>query len=107
LLDAVDETENVVVDIVAALSVGQKLECLSVVHGLLFLVDLYFRDGQYEAKLSTSVMSAYQKGAGNEDEDTAVFIAGLGIESCDLMLNLLEGEFLWQRREALDSRVGR
>ena len=44
LCGVVDETENVVVDKVAALSVGEKLECLGVVHGLLFLVDLCRRN---------------------------------------------------------------
>lgn len=42
-------------------------------------------------------MRAYQEGTGNEDEDTAIFVAGLSIEGCDLMLDLLEGEFLKQR----------
>ena len=39
-------------------------------------------------------MSAYQESAGNEDEDTAVFVAGLSIEGCDLMSDLLEGKSL-------------
>lgn len=51
-LCAVDETENVVVDKVAALSVGEELEGLSVVHGLLFLVDLYHRNSQNQIRQS-------------------------------------------------------
>lgn len=52
-LCAIDETENVVVDKVAALSVGEELEGLSVVHGLLFLVDLYHRNSQNQIRQST------------------------------------------------------
>lgn len=48
-------------------------------------------------------MGAYQEGAGNKDEDTAFCVAGLSIEGCDLMLDLLEGKFLKQRRERLES----
>lgn len=43
-------------------------------------------------------MSAYQESAGNEDEDTAVFVAGLSIEGCDLMSDLLEGKSLKRKK---------
>lgn len=48
-------------------------------------------------------MGAYQQGAGNKHEDTAVFVAGLSIEGCDLVLDLLEGEILEQREKWSES----
>lgn len=43
LCGGVDQTEDVVEDEVAARAVGEQLEALAVVHGLLFLVDLHNR----------------------------------------------------------------
>lgn len=46
-------------------------------------------------------MSAYQERTGNEDEDTAVFVAGLSVESCDLMSDLLEGKSLKRKKRTI------
>lgn len=39
----------------------------------------------------------YKESTGNEDNDTALVIGGLGIEGRDLVLDLLKGEALLER----------
>ena len=54
LRSRVDETENVVEDIVATRAVGQELEGLGVAHRSLFLVDLVFESDVVHAKCDVS-----------------------------------------------------
>lgn len=41
---------------------------------------------------------AYQELAGHQDDDTAGLVGGLGIDSRDLVLDLLEGEALSRKQ---------
>lgn len=55
-LSTVDQTEDVVEDEVASLAVGLELEGLRVIHGLLLLIDLRYRDSNSRlANLAPSV----------------------------------------------------
>ncbi len=40
-------------------------------------------------------MLSYQEGTADDDEDAAAFVAGLGVDSGDLVLNALEGKLLY------------
>jgi len=67
-----DKLEDVVVDEVLAIRIAGELEGLAEVHGALLLID--------------------KESTGNEDNDTALVVGGLGIEGRDLVLDLLKGE---------------
>jgi hypothetical protein len=99
LSSVIDEAEDVVENEVASSTVGQKLECLCVVHGLLLLVNL-----EYERKRRESVSAigffllldqTYQQSTSDKDQDTTLLAGGLGVQGRDLMLDLLERQSLF------------
>lgn len=69
----VDEAEDVVEDVVVA-AVRQELEGLAIAHRPPLLLD--------------------KQSAADHDQDPAALVTGLRIDSCDLVLDSLEGEFL-------------
>jgi hypothetical protein len=89
----VNKTEDVVEDEVASSTVRQKLESLSVVHWLLLLVDLGKSLATAQPQ-NVEPRCTYKKSTGNHDKNTALLVGRLGIESADLMRNLLEGKRL-------------
>jgi hypothetical protein len=97
LRGGVDETEDVVEDVVGAVC-GQKLESLSVAHRPALLLDLC--DCLSELLLLSSLpclfrqAQTHQKGTADDDEDTALRVAGLRVDGCDLVLDALERKLL-------------
>ena len=73
LRSGVHQPENVVEDVVATV-LGQKLECLRIAHRSLLRFD--------------------QERSTDDDENSAGGVAGLGIQGCDLVLDLREREVL-------------
>lgn len=96
---AVNQLEDIVEDEVLALWVTSELEGLGVVHRALLFVDL---EGKAAVRLRTgpsltrkrSGGGSYEKSTGNQDDDCTIGSGWLGIESADLVLDLLKGERL-------------
>ena len=89
----IDETEHIVVNVVAALVVWQQLEGLDVAHRSLFRLDLGKNVSTHSTVL-ISRRSTHQQCAAHNDEDAAVSVARLGVDRGDLVLDLLEGKRL-------------
>jgi len=94
-----DKLEDIVEDEVTACSIRKKLECLTVVHGSLFLIHLgkgirqpdIHNDYHPRIRLPT-----YQQCSGNQDQNSTMFSRGLSIKGLDLVFDFLESKILSQ-----------
>lgn len=90
----VDESEDVVEDVVAARVVGQKLECLDVAHGPPLLLNLESRSVRSLYPSDYVYGYPHQQSTAHNDQDSAARVTGLGIESRDLVFDLGKGKCL-------------
>lgn len=90
-----DKLEDVVVDEVLAIRIAGELERLAEVHRALLLIDLIFVSRRISGGCGWS--ETYKESTGNEDNDAALVVGGLGIEGRDLVLDLLKGEALLEK----------
>jgi hypothetical protein len=94
LRGGVDETEDVVEDVVGAVS-GQKLEGLGVAHGPALLLDLCGALSVLQLQLFLFKQAqTHEKSTADNDKDAARLVAGLSVNSGDLVLNTLERKLL-------------
>lgn len=90
----IDQAEDIVEDIVAALGSRLQLEHLRVRHGLLLLVDLPASQMSLPLPLLEVWTIAYQQSTRHQDEDGAVLRCRLRIQGSYLMLHLLKWQVL-------------
>ena len=97
LRGGVDETEDVVEDVVGAVG-GQKLEGLGVAHGPALLLDLR---NVLSVLLLISCLprivlwaQTHEKGTADDDKDATLLVAGLRVDGSNLVLDALEGKLL-------------
>lgn len=93
----VDKSEDVVEDVIASLTVGKELEGLDIAHRSLLCLDLYSVSVFRTTLRNVSAMApSYQKCSAHNNQNAASLVAGLCIESGDLVLDLLEWQLLYR-----------
>jgi hypothetical protein len=93
-LGSVDQTEDVVQDEEAALSIGLEVEALGVAHGLRLFIDLFHGVSiGGDMWMRDWAKRTYNKTTGNQDSNASL-AGGLGVQGGNLVAHLLEGKAL-------------